>query len=230
MTIEALIKELRKGLEGVTPGTWDNSGGTIGTYVEGRHSWTLVCFAGTNYAFSSEAVRNSAHIARCNPANISALLAHIAALQERVEKAEAEIAELTEYVNEDKADANKWRALASVDGPANSFELWKDRAEAAELRLKIYEEEDARINAEFVAIADAALKEAEEVIRPFADLSAHFNGKAGLRPKNDGDIIASWATHTVNNGEDTPLTVGHLRAARRWIAARHTEGGEDGNN
>jgi hypothetical protein len=55
--------------------------------------------------------------------------------RQRADRAEAEAASLREFVDEDKADADKWRKLACIEGPLNSFELWKDRAEAAEARL-----------------------------------------------------------------------------------------------
>lgn len=124
----------------------------------------------------------------------SAILDHIAALQEQAEKAEAE---------RDAAKVEARLAWSSDEHQA----VWADlraRAEAAELRLKIYEEEDARINAEFVAIAETALKEAEEVIRPFA---------ASL------DLLSKHFLHSDNIrgiGPDTAIGVGHLRAARRW--------------
>lgn len=168
-TIEALIKELWKGLEGVTPGfpKWLHLLGDRTVYTKDPDDGCRIAAIVRADAHTDNAALF--HIARCNPANISALLDHIAALQERAEKAEAE-------------------------------------REAAELRLKIYEEEDARINAEFVAIAETALKEAEEVIRPFADFDTE-----------------DWKDEVRLFDDDPTLNMGHLRAAQRWIAARHTK-------
>jgi hypothetical protein len=104
---------------------------------------------------------------------------------ERAEKAEAEVATLRDYVNEDKADAAKWRALAGVDGPMNSFELWKDRAEAAE----------------------ASLKEAVELLKPFAQVVA-MERRAG-----------AWDSVMVN--------VAHCRNAAGFLESATTEGGSD---
>lgn len=99
--IDALVAEMRAGLEGVTPGPWsvfiDDSGDqwtgwplsincdTIDdkTVVRPGGQWPYEWDAKTS---QHEACKNAAHIARCSPDNIRALLDHVDALQAQVER------------------------------------------------------------------------------------------------------------------------------------------------
>ena len=90
--INALIDEMRAGLEGVTPGPWvalrsDPAEGVNCHWIKAQPSPALrgfskevACVSGTYYADGPD-VCDAAHIARCSPANIAALLDEIERLR-----------------------------------------------------------------------------------------------------------------------------------------------------
>lgn len=90
-----LVAEIEAGLEGVTPGPWevgadDQHGQSV---VRSQH---IELFTGWHHsvgAIEQEMRANAAHIARCSPDNIAALLARIEAEKAGREKVEAELAE-----------------------------------------------------------------------------------------------------------------------------------------
>lgn len=135
--------------------------------------------------------------------DIRALLSALKAERERADRAEAEVASLREYVDEDKADADKWRRLACIDGPANSFELWKDRAEAAEKACEEYRQYAAEKSNQYIA-SEARLKRAEELLKPFAAQGIHA-------AVSDARRLSYPLSHT---------TVGDIRAAARFLESK----------
>jgi hypothetical protein len=66
----------------------------------------------------------------------------------------------------------------------------------------------------------AELATARAALEPFAELAKIFDHVGCNRPKLDSDMIASWADHRVNGGEDIGFTVGQLRAARATLKAK----------
>lgn len=76
--LNALVERLEAGLEGVTPGPWEEFRGSIGGYIEGRYEWSSVATAGdVDRENPSEKNANSRHIANCDPDTIRALLSAI---------------------------------------------------------------------------------------------------------------------------------------------------------
>ncbi|TPM53231.1 hypothetical protein FJ959_22120 [Mesorhizobium sp. B2-2-4] len=96
MTIERIEKELRDGLDKVTPGPWfalgpkgseSCGGGTIATtptYQDQAFAPLADIRSWSAGITQEEANRNAAHIARCSPDNIRDLLSEIERLREDV--------------------------------------------------------------------------------------------------------------------------------------------------
>lgn len=116
---DELIAEIEAGLEGVTPGPWEqaapldkvctgyrDASGTMlpSNYGVTGHSKTVAKCAGQSWMDDGEEIRNAAHIARCHPGNIAALIARIRQAEaERDEERSAANALLSQ--NEDLRDA-----------------------------------------------------------------------------------------------------------------------------
>lgn len=123
----------------------------------------------------------------------SALLTALSEQTSRAERAEAE---------RDAAFAMSKCECGPDEACRNLSDLAR-RAEAAELRLKAYEEVDADLNAKFLKISDARLKQAIELLKPLAETAKEINPQLA-----DDHII----------GQPWPMPpVGHLRAAARFL-------------
>lgn len=70
---DELIAELLAGLDGVTPGPWLNGGLGLGVYTDLNDSGIY-----EGYVADADSHQDIAHIARCSPENIRALIARIA--------------------------------------------------------------------------------------------------------------------------------------------------------
>ncbi|WP_404927113.1 hypothetical protein [Mesorhizobium sp. ORM16] len=89
MSADKLIERLRAGLAGTTKGPWRHytaplrSGMTVINEVQCDERAPVVAWAGFDDSFRSKAkhTRNAAHIARCSPDNIRALLDLLASIQ-----------------------------------------------------------------------------------------------------------------------------------------------------
>jgi hypothetical protein len=77
-----LVKELRDGLEGVTPGPWQANEGI--EYPRGQQYYYIT--DGCSNLADDVDMADAAHIARCSPENIAALLDHIAAIRAENER------------------------------------------------------------------------------------------------------------------------------------------------
>jgi len=121
MNVEALEAELRSGLEGVTPGPWaawmdDYTVRVDATFIPDQRKVAL-CATGDG------AGRNAAHIARCSPENIAALLDALESERSarvRLEKALTEIANSNDMDNTLDPERNKRVARAALSGEGGS--------------------------------------------------------------------------------------------------------------
>ncbi len=95
MTVD-LEKELRDGLEGVTPGPWRANEGI--EYPRGQQYYYIT--DGCSNLADDVDMADAAHIARCSPENIAALLDRIEAIRaenERLRKALERIADYPDH-------------------------------------------------------------------------------------------------------------------------------------
>ena len=131
--IADLVREMREGLANVTPGPWEATRDTIWTTDGSRviihaHATTQCPREGDYYACSGpEAVSHLrilppdlAHIARCSPDNIAALLDAYAAQSARISELERERDEARK-----EAEPVAWRVLVNQDG--KTFNLYTER-------------------------------------------------------------------------------------------------------
>jgi hypothetical protein len=216
-----IIADIRKAMEGATPGPWgyfSNESAPTSTMTGGLPAAMVTgprqrAFGKAN-AFTPE---DAAYIAACNPSNIAAVL-------DALEKAEA---------GRDASKEEASLAWSSDEHQAVWAEL-KARAEAAEKARDEANRRWSEVCADFISLqkaivgdsglsailrvdalksAEAALKEAVELLRPFADDAREISE---FIPDDtpfsmDGFPMLGFAD----------FNVGHLRAARRFIEA-HT--------
>ena len=125
--------------------------------------------------------------------------------------------------------------IATPEMIAAAWDAWKSRPgwklgpgpgfrEAIEAALSVRSKEpelEHHVIADLaarLAKAERALEEAEKVIKPFAAIAPVFDSTVKPSPQRDGDTVYAWETARLGHLE---MTVGHLRAARKWMESRH---------
>jgi len=158
--VSKLISDLRAGLEGVTPGEW-RVGPVDDTIVTAADGSEVAQIDGDYNEPDLWPIMeaNAAHIARCSPDNIAALLTHVAALEAentrlcaRVEAAEGAVrvvqnaartidamrsAEIASLKNATKIENT---AIATLDSERAANAILTDRLEALEAENKALRE------------------------------------------------------------------------------------------
>ncbi len=112
---DELIAEIEAGLEGVTPGPWQKNGkfiyatGSVDTWsgpvwgaIAGVEDLEAEDGEGRNWHCSGNVLANSAHLARCHPGNIAALIA-------RIREQDATIKRMDEALERFEADDYTYR-------------------------------------------------------------------------------------------------------------------------
>jgi uncharacterized small protein (DUF1192 family) len=128
--INALIAEMRAGLEGVTPGPWAY---VPDHFSDGSIKRRSVCVERSKYDWIDlisdlNNASDAAHIARCNPANIAALL-------DKIERLRADNARLRDAV--DESYSTLAAAFNRIHGlPRTSDTELADRIEATRAKIE----------------------------------------------------------------------------------------------
>jgi len=158
--VSKLIEDLRAGLEGVTPGEW-RVGPVDDTIVTAADGSEVAQIDGDYNEPDLWPIMeaNAAHIARCSPDNIAALLNHVAALEAentrlcaRAEAAEGAVRVVqnaartldamrsAEIANLQKATKIETTAVATLDSEREANAILTDRLEALEAENKALRE------------------------------------------------------------------------------------------
>lgn len=213
--LDQIIAEMRAGLEGATEGKWewmihDHSMASLGVGSDPGMGTPLVlsispCRSCTERVKDGEwkwgrcstpCEANAAHIARCSPDNIAAILN---ALSEATSRADA--AELLSLENHNLAAGNKARATSM----AIYIESTDGDLDAANRMLAPYIDRATKAEAE----RDAAV----EALKPFAELAGEFADDDQRSKANDRPV---WGYNDCN------LTYGDFRRARSITAKEPT--------
>lgn len=255
MDIDSLIAEIRAGLEGVTPGPWFQTGspwfksgdGVLAGSPDGNIAFIIAdcdTFSMSREEYTGpfpigDAERDAAHIARCSPNNIAALLARLEAAEARADKAEAErdaakrwyvdaIEQRDKYAKlwdtaarrVEKLEARleidhvfvlgEGDELVRRDVPAAERDAMIDGVEARNATIAGQDEQIDKLRADRDRLA-AVVAAARSVIGPLAAMAALYDP-----PEGDDDQDA-WAY-------GARPTIGQLRAARAW-QDKHGEAG-----
>lgn len=207
------LEEIKKALEGVTPGPWITHGGLLGhkgdvfsptaKSVQDCHHIAR-CFAPKPdknpiddlqvLVAERDAIKvieaNARYIAAANPAAISELLSTLESLQREKEASEATATRYANEIIELRGELAKTASLLVVQA---------DRADAAEAEL------DSRTRA--LDEAEAGMKRLRETLHPFAEAADYYSTGVHRTPAPDALPCGP------------ALIVAHLRAARTALAS-----------
>lgn len=100
MNINEIIDQIERGLEGVTPGPWGWAEGRPDVFAGwAGKPWTILQVKSTTLGWhenstcaSREAGKNAAHIARCDPDTMRAIIDAYRTMEARAEAAEVKVA------------------------------------------------------------------------------------------------------------------------------------------
>jgi hypothetical protein len=190
-----IIADIRKAMERATPGPWAVEDEKFcGDYSVAWKPELKVC---RTYGDSLSAECDAAYIAACNPSNIAAVL-------DALEMAEVERDQL-------RKDLNTTNAALALQG----YGVDTHAAIVGAAHKAISNSKENRLRAE---TAEAALKEAVELLKPFAYAKDFSTNEL----YEDGEAVGIWLERHAH----PDCTVGDIRAAARFIDAR-TTGGDD---
>ena len=190
--VDVLAEEMRAGLEGVTPGPWYQTGapwfrsgdGVLAGSPDGNIAYIIAdCdnFAAPRDEYDGpfplgDQERDAAHIARCSPENIRALLDDRATLTQENAELRAELAALKKQVEEltaerDAATISGWKAAIDCASyaAANTYGPRVDPAAVAKARDDLVQELLTASPADYL---DCCWKDAQDAIRAEAEVAA----------------------------------------------------------
>lgn len=129
--LDQIIADLRAGLEGVTPGPWKSAGGYLTVRDPDKGSFTHTIYhldemgqrdrTAPFQAVPLSREQDAAHIARCSPDNIAAILNALSEATSRVETLEAVIEQLHGPLNIAALTARAERAEAERDAAVGDW-------------------------------------------------------------------------------------------------------------
>lgn len=206
MTIDQLISEVERAMEGASPGPWhyySNENSPASTLTGGLAAAMLTGprqrLMGKANAFTPE---DAAYISAVNPANMRLILDALKSEREARGKAEAASEQYRLYA------AEKSNQYIAAQARFKEVEAERDDLlnEVSSFRSSFREQIETK----------ARLMEAEKVIEPFAK-------EASCWRNLPGSIISDNVELWQNLGHRTRMTVGDLRAAAAFLNAREAD-------